>query len=237
MGAFTGAVRDKSGKFQMADGGTLFLDEVGELPVELRPKLLRASQERIVEPVGGDNPRKIDVRVAAATNSDLGMAITAGSFREDLYYRLAIIPIHFPPLGERKEDIALLVRHFLAKHGGQLIRFATNTIEAVQRYPWPANIRELENTIERLLIMRSSDLIGEADQPDKIRGRKAVTDAMINLPAEGYPSGTTGERNSHTGAGEKRLEPDRGGTVPADPATYSHLPDGKNHITLEERKR
>jgi two-component system NtrC family response regulator len=185
-GAFTGALRDKPGKFQMADGGTLFLDEVGELPVDLQPKLLRALQERTIEPVGGDNPRKLDVRVAAATNSDLEKAIAAGSFREDLYYRLAVIPILLPPLRERKEDIALLIRHFLAKHGGQQVRFSPETIEAMQSYPWPGNVRELENTVERLLVMRSSDLIEAADLPDKIRGIKAATAAMINLPPGGY---------------------------------------------------
>lgn len=185
-GAFTGAVRDKPGKFQMADAGTLFLDEVGDLPVELQPKLLRTLQERIVEPVGGDNPRKLDVRVLAATNSNLEKAIAAGSFREDLYYRLAVIPIHLPPLRERREDIALLVRHFLAKHGGQSVRFAPETIEAMQCYPWPGNVRELENSVERLLVMRGSDLIEAADLPDKIRGRKAATGAIINLPLEGY---------------------------------------------------
>lgn len=186
-GAFTGAVRDKPGKFQMAGGGTLFLDEVGELPVELQPKLLRALQERIVEPVGGDNPRKLDVRVAAATNSDLEKAIAAGSFREDLYYRLAVIPIHLPPLRERREDITLLVMHFLAKHGGLSVRFAPEALEIMQYYHWPGNVRELENTVERMLVMRGSDLIKAADLPDKIRGRKAVTGAMIDLPPEGYP--------------------------------------------------
>jgi two-component system NtrC family response regulator len=186
-GAFSGAIRDKPGKFQMADGGTLFLDEVGELPVELQPKLLRSLQERIVEPVGGNNQIKLDVRVAAATNSDLEEAITVGSFREDIYYRLAVIPIHLSPLRERREDIPLLVKHFLAKHGGQSVQFAPETIDSMQRYPWPGNVRELENTIERLLIMRNSDLIEEVDLPDKIRGKKTATGALISLPPEGYP--------------------------------------------------
>jgi two-component system NtrC family response regulator len=236
-GAFTGAVRDKSGKFQMADGGTLFLDEVGELPVELQPKLLRALQERIVEPVGGDNLRKLDVRVAAATNSDLEKAITAGSFREDLYYRLAVIPIHLPPLRERREDIALLVRHFLAKHCGQSIRFAPAAIEAMQRYPWPGNVRELENTIERLLIMRSSDLIEEVDLPDKIRGMKEATGAMINLPPEGYPLEQLEreivilalERNDWNQAAAARFL-----RIPRHTLIYRIE---KYHITLEERKK
>jgi two-component system NtrC family response regulator len=185
-GAFTGAVRDKPGKFQLADNGTLFLDEVGELPIELQPKLLRALQERTVEPVGGADPIKIDVRVAAATNSDMEKAIAEGHFREDLYYRLAVIPIHLPPLRERRVDIPLLLRHFIAKHGGQTVRFAAETVEVLQRYPWPGNVRELENTVERLLIMRNSDVIEPADLPDKIRDKTTTASSVINLPPEGY---------------------------------------------------
>jgi two-component system NtrC family response regulator len=187
-GAFTGAIRDKTGKFQAAEGGTLFLDEVGELPVELQPKLLRALQERVVEPVGGTAPRKLDVRVVAATNSDLEEAIADGTFREDLYYRLAVIPVHLPPLRERPEDIPLLVRHFTAKHGAPSVGFAPEALAALQRHAWPGNVRELENTVERLLILRNSDLITVAELPDKLRG--AVRDKggrVVNLPPEGYP--------------------------------------------------
>jgi DNA-binding NtrC family response regulator len=187
-GAFTGAIRDKTGKFQAAEGGTLFLDEVGELPVELQPKLLRALQEREVEPVGGTAPRKLDVRVVAATNSDLEEAIADGTFREDLYYRLAVIPVHLPPLRERPEDIPLLVRHFTAKHGAPSVGFAPEALAALQRHAWPGNVRELENTVERLLILRNSDLITLAELPDKLRG--AVRDKggrVVNLPPEGYP--------------------------------------------------
>jgi DNA-binding NtrC family response regulator len=187
-GAFTGAIRDKSGKFQLADGGTLFLDEVGELPVELQPKLLRALQERIVEPVGGTAPKKLDVRVVAATNTDMEKALAAGDFREDLYYRLAVIPIHLPPLRERIEDIPLLIRHFSVKHGGQSVTLTTETMEELRRYPWPGNVRELENTVERLLIMRNGDVIEAGELPDKIRGKTAMSGGtVINLPPEGYP--------------------------------------------------
>jgi DNA-binding NtrC family response regulator len=186
-GAFTGAIRDKSGKFLLADGGTLFLDEVGELPVELQPKLLRALQERSVEPVGGGSPQKLDVRVVAATNADLEKEIAAGEFREDLYYRLAVIPIHLPPLRRRAEDIPLLVRHFAAKHGGQSVTFAPEVVEAFQRYPWPGNVRELENAVERLLIMRSGDLIEAIDLPEKLRGQGATAwGGVVNLPPDGY---------------------------------------------------
>ena len=188
-GAFTGAVRDKAGKFQLAEGGTLFLDEVGELPVELQPKLLRVLQERTVEPVGGTLPQKLDVRVVAATNADLEEVIAAGGFREDLYYRLAVIPIHLPPLRERPEDVSLLVRHFCAKHGSPQVLFAEECLRAMERYPWPGNVRELENTVERLLIMRAGDLIGAAELPAKIRQQHPGErrGGVINLPPEGYP--------------------------------------------------
>jgi len=186
-GAFTGAVRDKVGKFQSADGGTLFLDEVGELPVDLQPKLLRALQERIVEPVGGTTSQKLDVRVVAATNVDLEAAITEGRFREDLYYRLSVIPIHLPALREREDDVLLLIKHFTVKHGGAGVTFVPRALEVMKHYPWPGNVRELENTIERLLIMRNSDSIDVEDLPAKLRGVKRSREiGVINLPAEGY---------------------------------------------------
>ena len=188
-GAFTGAVRDKAGKFQLAEGGTLFLDEVGELPVELQPKLLRALQEREIEPVGGTAVRKLDVRVVTATNTDLEEALAAGRFREDLYYRLAVIPIHLPPLRERAEDVPLLVKHFAVRFGAPAVIFEPAALEALQRYSWPGNVRELENTVERLLIMRNSDCIGLGDLPGKISGerREKKGGRIVNLPPEGYP--------------------------------------------------
>ncbi|ACM19888.1 sigma-54-dependent transcriptional response regulator [Geotalea daltonii FRC-32] len=186
-GAFTGAVRDKTGKLETADGGTLFLDEVGELPVDLQPKLLRALQERIVEPVGGISPRRIDVRVIAATNVDLEKAIEEGAFREDLFYRLSIIPVHLPPLRERADDVLLLTRHFTAKHGGGGVNFTPKALEALKQYHWPGNVRELENTIERLLIMRNGETIDIGDIPPKLLGVRKVTEVgVINLPASGY---------------------------------------------------
>lgn len=187
-GAFTGAVKDRVGKFQLADRGTLFLDEVGDLPIELQPKLLRALQERIVEPLGGGKAQKIDVRVVAATNQDLEGAIADGSFREDLYYRLSVIPIHLPPLRERKEDIPLLVRHFINKLGQANVTFTKGTLDALAMYSWPGNVRELENAIERLLIMRRGDEIGQDDLPGKILDERTNKKRMIFvLPDEGYP--------------------------------------------------
>jgi DNA-binding NtrC family response regulator len=186
-GAFTGAIRDKVGKFQSADGGTLFLDEVGDLPIDLQPKLLRALQEKTVEPVGGNAEQKLDVRVVAATNMDLEIAMAKGNFRDDLYYRLSIIPIHLPPLRERLDDVPLLIKHFTAKHGGAGVAFTPEVLEVMKRYPWPGNVRELENTVERLLIMRNCNRIGIDDLSAKIREvKKGNGGGVINLPAEGY---------------------------------------------------
>ena len=186
-GAFTGAVKDKTGKFQLADGGTLFLDEVGELPLELQPKLLRALQEKEVEPVGGTTVQKLDVRVVSATNLDVDKAIADGTFREDLYYRLSVIPIHLPPLRKRRKDIPLLIRYFCGKHGSEKITFDDDAMEGLVMYPWPGNVRELQNTVERLLIMRNCDTITLDDLPEKIcDNQTANRPAVVNLPNEGY---------------------------------------------------
>lgn len=187
-GAFTGAVKDKIGKFQSADGGTLFLDEVGDLPLELQPKLLRALQEKEVEPVGSAKVQKLDVRVVSATNLDTNKAIAAGTFREDLYYRLSVIPIHLPPLRERRKDIPLLIKYFCGKHGSEKITFEKVAMETLVMYPWPGNVRELQNTVERLLIMRNSDVISFDDLPEKFRENSSSHgSAIIKLPDEGYP--------------------------------------------------
>jgi len=191
-GAFTGAIKDKTGRFAQADGGTLFLDEVGELPLELQPKLLRALQERTIEPVGGTKEQKLDVRMVAATNLDIEKAMADGVFREDLYYRLAVIPIHLPPLRQRRDDIPLLLRHFCIKHGAGTVTFDKQSLATLTAYAWPGNVRELENTVERLLILRNGDMITLDDLPDKIRnnapapGTAAHSGNVINLPDEGY---------------------------------------------------
>jgi two-component system NtrC family response regulator len=191
-GSFTGAVKDKTGKFMLADGGTLFLDEVGELPLELQPKLLRALQEKVVEPVGGTKELKLDVRVVAATNLDIEGALAENTFREDLYYRLAVVPIHLPSLRERREDVALLLRYFCGKHGAESVAFDKKTMDTLVSYRWPGNVRELENLVERLLIMRSGDLITIDDLPDKMLADASISSVsssnlkVINLPDEGY---------------------------------------------------
>jgi two-component system NtrC family response regulator len=191
-GAFTGAIKDKSGKFQLAEGGTLFLDEVGELPLELQPKLLRVLQEKEVESVGGTKIQKLDVRVVAATNLDIEKSLVDAKFREDLYYRLAVIQIHLPPLRERPEDITLLMHYFSAKHGADKVDFDKSAMALLNSYRWPGNVRELENLVERLLIMRGGNVITVEDLPDKIRsgsivsGTSLKSGGVINLPEEGY---------------------------------------------------
>ena len=187
-GAFTGAVTDKTGKFKQADGGTLFLDEVGELSLDLQPKLLRALQEKVVEPVGGTASLPLDVRVVAATNLDLEQAMGNGTFREDLYYRLSVIPIHIPPLRDRKDDIPLLLKHFAAKHGSEGIEFDRDALASLTSYHWPGNVRELENTVQRLIIMREGATISREDLPEKILYReKDSTCKVVNIPDDGYP--------------------------------------------------
>lgn len=156
-GAFTGAVRDRAGRFQLADGGTLFLDEVGEIPLALQSKLLRVLQEGEFERVGEERTRRADVRIIAATNRDLRQEAERGRFRQDLYYRLSVFPVEVPPLRERKEDIPLLAAHFVARSCRRLncddVRLTRANIEQLQAYDWPGNIRELQNVIERAVIL------------------------------------------------------------------------------------
>ena len=156
-GAFTSAIAQRIGRFQLADGGTLFLDEVGEIPMELQPKLLRVLQEQEFERLGGSRTIKVDVRLVAATNRDLGEMIGAQSFREDLYYRLNVFPIAIPPLRERPEDVDALVDHFVERFARQMDRhidiIPPATRDALRRHAWPGNVRELENLIQRALIL------------------------------------------------------------------------------------
>jgi len=162
-GAFTGAVRDKMGKFELASGGTLFLDEIGSMPVQLQAKLLRALQEREIERVGGERTTEVDVRVVAATNRSLPALIAEGAFREDLYYRLNVVPIRLPALRERTGDIPILAKHFLARFAGDSrVTVTRAALDAMARYRWPGNVRELENFCERVVLMRSGNSIDEA---------------------------------------------------------------------------
>jgi two-component system, NtrC family, nitrogen regulation response regulator NtrX len=162
-GAFTGALAARKGKFELADGGTLFLDEIGDMSLKTQAKVLRALQEQRIEPVGGSRGVEVDVRVIAATNKDLEAEIRAGRFREDLYFRLNVIPFHVPPLRERREDIPLLTRHFLqalsAEHGRRPREVSSEVLAMLARLPWPGNVRELRNILERLVIMTPGERI------------------------------------------------------------------------------
>lgn len=189
-GSFTGAVSDKRGKFEVADRGTIFLDEIGELPPLLQVKMLRVLQEREIDKVGETRPIKVNVRVIAATNRDLEKMIADGSFRDDLYYRLAVVSIRVPPLRERSDDIPFLVDHFLSKHAERLVRERPTVEKAVYStfnlYSWPGNIRELENVIERALVLDKDGVLGVDDLPDRLRAREhRVANLHMELPDEG----------------------------------------------------
>jgi two-component system nitrogen regulation response regulator NtrX len=174
-GSFTGAVADRAGKFEQANGGTLFLDEVGDMSAAAQAKVLRALQDNVVTRIGGSKPVKVDVRVLAATNKTLEDELTAGRFREDLFYRLNVVPVHVPPLRERREDIPLLVAHFVAQlteREGMPPRVVTPDVVArLQALDWPGNVRELKNTIERLLILSPGPRI-TSDDVDRLVGRR-----------------------------------------------------------------
>ncbi len=176
-GAFTGAVSDRRGKFEAADGGTIFLDEIGDMSLKTQAKVLRALQEQVVEPVGSTQRIKVDARVIAATNKDLPTAIRSGEFREDLYFRLAVIPIFVPPLRERQDDIAVLAEFFMTgfakEYGRRPKAFAADAVALLQRYAWPGNVRELRNLIERLFIMAPGDTITAGDLAFLDRGAVA----------------------------------------------------------------
>ncbi len=162
-GSFTGATADRRGKFELADGGTLFLDEIGDMSLKTQAKVLRALQEQVVEPVGGTQSVKVDVRVIAATNKDLPVEIRAGRFREDLYFRLNVIPIFVPPLRERDNDVTLLAEHFIGEfsreYGRRPKHFDSGAATGLRSYRWPGNVRELRNVIERLMIMVPGEMI------------------------------------------------------------------------------
>jgi two-component system response regulator AtoC len=186
-GAFTGALIAKPGRFELANGGTLFLDEVGDITLSVQVKLLRVLQERRFERLGGTRSIDIDVRVVAATNRDLQQLIADGQFREDLFYRLNVVPITLPPLRQRRSDIPLLVAHFLEKYNAGKKTFTPEATLMLMDYPWPGNIRELENTIERIVILAPGDEIGVADLPAEVRAGSVSMSAnpTFVLPEQG----------------------------------------------------
>ncbi len=210
-GAFTGAVGSKPGRFELANGGTLFLDEIGEIPVEMQVKLLRALQESEFERVGGIKTMHVDVRLVAATNRDLRKLIAAGTFREDLFYRLNVVPIRLPALRERSGDIPLLTEHFLAKFNERLKKDVAGVepeaIDALGAYPWPGNIRELENVMEHAVLFCDVDKIRLADLPPEIRGGSGQ---QSTSPSTAPPSmlSAEGGLKEHVRVAMNRLERD-----------------------------
>ena len=198
-GSFTGAMMTRTGLFEQADGGTLFLDELGELPIDLQPKLLRALEQREVRRVGGAKANKVDVRIIAATNRDLESEVRAGRFRQDLFYRLSVVRLHLPALRDRTDDIPLLVQHFLdsgsynrAQGGAQRVRgVSREAMTALQNYPWPGNVRELVNVIERAVSFCSHAQIELTDLPDYVRTAKPqpLKDTPAAKPLPRQPTG------------------------------------------------
>ncbi|NPA39792.1 MAG: sigma-54-dependent Fis family transcriptional regulator [Thermodesulfobacteria bacterium] len=184
-GAFTGAVKSKPGKFEIAHKGTLFLDEIGDMSLKLQAKLLRVLQERQVERLGGNTPIKIDTRIIAATNKNLEEEVKNGNFREDLYFRLNVIPLHLPPLRERKEDIPLLATFFLKKickrEGIEEKEFSKEALELLKSYHWPGNIRELENFVERLVILTDKKVIEPEDLSSDFVNLKTVRPSKASI--------------------------------------------------------
>jgi transcriptional regulator with GAF, ATPase, and Fis domain len=211
-GAFTGAIKDRAGRFETAEGGTLFLDEIGEVPPEMQGKLLRALQEKRYERVGEDRTRRADVRIVAATNRDLKKEAAAGRFREDLFYRLNVFPVQVPPLRERKEDVPLLVQHFIKLSAKDLgcpqPRLTRAGMEQLQHYDWPGNIRELRNVIERAVILaRGGAPAGRTPVPNhggRRRPARVSYRSGIAAARTGKPAGDPGNRrleNQRSGRG------------------------------------
>ena len=197
-GAFTGAVANTLGLFSAADGGTLFLDEITEIPASVQVKLLRAIQEREVRRVGDTRDLKVDVRLIAASNRDLTKAVADGTLREDLFYRLNVIPIHLPALRDRRDDIPLLVTHFvekISKEMGKPVRaVAPETLAVLEQYHWPGNIRELENVIERAIVLGSGEILEPSALPPDLRRPRGAQDVPIEIPEQGIDLETTLDR-------------------------------------------
>ena len=202
-GAFTGAIRDKPGKFEAANHGTIFLDEIGTLPLHLQAKLLRVLQEHEVERVGSNKPVKLHVRVISATNANIEDMVKRGEFREDLFYRLNVIPLHLPPLRERQQDIMYLTAFFLEKQcrlmGRTPCTISKQALEALEQYSWPGNVRELENLVERMIALTDAPVITLDDVPSKVIGEKPAGDALyVKMPSDGLDLTATISRLEQT---------------------------------------
>jgi len=189
-GAFTGAIQNRKGRFELADKGTLFLDEVSEMSPRVQVKVLRVLQEGEFEPVGGSRTLRVEVRIVAATNTDLKDAVHEGKFRQDLYYRLHVVPIHLPPLRERREDIPLLVDHFLEKFNREnhksVTKITREVLDRLLEYPWPGNVRELENCIEHAVVMSPGNTLTVNILPREIQAKASTRSSRRT------PSGDTG---------------------------------------------
>jgi DNA-binding NtrC family response regulator len=189
-GSFTGAVAHKKGRVELADGGTVFLDEIGDVPLELQVKLLRLVQEREIEKIGEGRPMPVNLRIIAATHRNLQAMIEEGTFREDLYYRLNVIPLELPPLRDRPEDIPELVEHFLARskdrHGHPELRLPEGLMPYFRGYRWPGNVREMENVVERLVVLSRGEEITLGDLPEALRRERSTVEALrLQLPPDG----------------------------------------------------
>ena len=236
-GAFTGAVNARQGRFQLAHGGTLFLDEIGEMSPKLQVKVLRVLQERVFEPVGSDHPVQVDVRVVTATNRDLRVAVRDGKFREDLFYRLNVLPLELPPLRDRYGDIGLLIRHFLNLHGRRkgkpALEVSAAAMVALESYRWPGNVREVENLIERLVVLSENGMIQTDDLPDYVINNSMPqhqASTRVTLPEQGLDLDGVLERIEN-GFIEQALQRSRGNKTIA--AELLKL----NRTTLIERLR
>jgi PAS domain S-box-containing protein len=225
-GAFTGAVKDKPGRFEIADGGTLFLDEIGDLALPLQAKLLRALQEHEFERVGDTRTRKVDVRVIAATGVDLGQAVTRREFREDLYYRLRVVPIEVPPLRERREDLDLLIQHLLERIGkarGRALRLAPSAMRALLEYRWPGNVRELENALEYATTVCEGQTIHVGDLPAEIGSRVGNDHRSLSWTELVDPTAT---ENQGLGQVSEEIRP----ATPASPGGAPFSPEEADEI-------
>ncbi len=192
-GAFTHAIRSRPGRFELADGGTIFLDEIGEMDLSLQVKILRALQEKEIERVGGTSTKKVDVRVVAATNRDLETEVAEGRFREDLFYRLNVIPLHLPPLRERGDDIMVLAEHFLRgfcqERERKTLVLSAEARDMLRGYSWPGNVRELENFMERLSILCEGQQVTPVDLPEKIQRAAGFEPPAPEATATAAPAG------------------------------------------------
>ena len=182
-GAFTGALKERAGRFEKANGGTIFLDEIGDIPLSIQVRLLRVLQEQSFEPVGGDTTKQVNVRIIAATNKNLEDSIGDGTFREDLFYRLNVFPIHLPPLRKRRSDIMLLADHFLQEYNTyykkSIMRISTSAINMMMAYHWPGNVRELENCVERAVLTASDNVIHGYNLPPSLQTSHATNTELV----------------------------------------------------------